>query len=376
MTNYNGFGLAGWDQYEDLTSLKKYIRANIGRLYDGHYINEIYFSQNTLSTGSKVACESFENGAIANIGKTELTVTLYAAADEATHAGVVCTLVYKSNDGVEHTALATGTDGLNTTQVAFVPAITDFYCAVSFTSSSTVSNENLEVSTAAGAAQYATITTTATAATEAQMFGVGSVYSRSHTDHPNADEKVNYLDYMTPWGEVKKCAVSTLTTTSSDEIIFYESDATTTVKDFWQPIAFHTNAVTTSDTNERLLCDVNAATNGGGGDVYGCIDEGMAHAKFSGWRAGEDGVTDTWFVGIGAHGFIETALGDMYLLYINLTPYGETIEKEIVIQFQDQVHHDFCIQLAADTEVTISIADIDAAGHVTVEAHYLVAKRI
>ena len=379
MTDYEGYGNAGWDKYESHETLKKYIHANIGRLYDGHNTNEITYINTLITEGAKVEVASDANGAISYIGKVEEEwVFCTAAADDETADGAIITLVYKSNDGVEHTTYGTFTEALTTTETSFDPEVLDGYCAISCTIDGAVTTQDVTVGVTGMGTPMATISNTAVAATEIQLFGIGAVYARSLTEDNAGDSTVQYLDYMTPWGEVKKNATCTLTTTCVNEIRFIESDGTTYVKDFWIPIWFGTSAATTAGTDERLLTDIDigANTDGSGGDVYGCIDQLVSSAQFSRMTAPEDGVADCWFVGIGCHGFIETALGDQYLVYVELTPKGSSYEKTIMIQFQENVHHEYCIQLEPDTDCTISVGDIDAAGHVTVEATYIVAKRI
>ena len=166
-----------------MDEVRPLINKEKGRLYAPNYCYEVQKLGRQTTTGSDVEFQATDSITITEPTKTELTVLLYAAANEATHASKTYTLVYKSNDGVQHTASATGTATLNDTAVAFTDttsgdAVTDFYCAVSFTVSAAFANTDVSVATSTPVI-YATITATATAATEAQLGGLGNIYGRS-----------------------------------------------------------------------------------------------------------------------------------------------------------------------------------------------------
>jgi len=387
MAGYEGYGQAGWRPFEDYSSLKKHINSGLGRIWDPDHTNEISFLNTQLSTGTLTEILSLENGAVSYIGKTELTLVGACSANDNAYDGMIVTCVYKSNDGVEHTATCTVDTDNSTNEIAFVDAttgaaVTDYYCCVSATS-----NTTLQAAETFGAGATGALTTEAggfviaaqtTAATEATMGGVGMVYCRSHSEDNAADSTVNYLDYMTPWGEVKKNCTSTLTTTSVNEIRFFESDGTTTVKDFYIPIWFGTSAATTANTHERLLTDsdIGANTDGSGSDVYGCINELVSSANFSRMTAPESGVADVWLGKVCARGFIANALGDQYIIQVTLTPKGQSYEKTLYFQFSEMMDREMCIPLAPDTSCTVKIADTATATNMTIKVQYIVAKRL
>ena len=379
-----GLGFAGWRRYEDYTTLKRYINANLGRLYDSHYTNEILLHGVQTTTGSSVELLSQENTAVSYIGKTELTLVGACSADDNAYIGMVVTLVYKSNDGIEHTATCSlaadssaEADFLDTAGVA----ITDYYCTVS-ASSSVVLNAAESFSAGATGALGSInfgfeIAAETTAATDATMGGVGNIYCRSTTEHDNADETVNYLDYMTPWGEVKRDATSTLTTTSVDEIRFIESDGTTYVKDFFIPLWFGTDTATTAGSDERLMTDSACSNvNGGGGDVYGCINQLTTSGCFSRMTTPEDGIADAWLGYVRFFAFQTNALADGYICQITFTPKGSTIEKTMTVQFSGCVTCELAIPLAPDTDVTMKVEDTVAETEFMFHVGYIVAKRM
>jgi hypothetical protein len=280
--------------YEDLPSLKKYIKANPARNDNGTItgfksgtISERLIKCWHLTTGTAAEVEMMTGSAIGQIGKTEVAVSLGASTNAASHNEKVFTLVYLDADGVSHTATATGTATLADTQVAFSPAITDFYCATSFTVSADFADQDVFVETTGSAVVWATISNAGTtlAATEAQLLGVGAAYLRGSTDHADSDSKIGYLCYVNPWGTIKY-AIGTIGTTGDAEVRFLEAtddgDGTTTViagnttvKDFYRVIWWRMSAAATANT-DFLITDADCSNiNGSGGDVYAYIPNGF-----------------------------------------------------------------------------------------------------
>ena len=91
----NGYGSAGWRNYEDYTSLKKHINKEKGTVYHPDYCYEIQKLGRQTTTGSDAEFQT--NAAITTTEptKTEVTVLLYGDADNASTNGDVYTLVYK-----------------------------------------------------------------------------------------------------------------------------------------------------------------------------------------------------------------------------------------------------------------------------------------
>ena len=279
--------------WSDYVSLKKYLEHKYGS-------NKMRYRQTDITqTGTAGAVELEDNDSIAigQIGKAEIAVSLGAAGDEATHNTVVFTLTYIDADGESHTATATGSAGLATTQVAFVPPITDFYAATSFTASADFDTQDVYVETTGSTAVWATITAagTVTAATEAQLLGVGAIYGRSHTNHNDADGAILYLEYATPQGTIKFGHCTIDTTDGTTEVRFFEATATTTdilndtltattttVKDYYRTRRHWTNQTPTSNCHEHLITDAACSNvDGSGGDVYGVIKEGAYYEIFT-----------------------------------------------------------------------------------------------
>ena len=214
-----------WRQYEDLESLKKYIASNASlalpaaraKKYDIDHIYEIQTHLTQSSTGTQAELESTDSIAISQIGKTEVTLELAAAADDASHEDVVFTVTWKDNEGNSYTSEATGTAGLATTPVAFAtPVTTTVYEVTAFTASADFDNQDVYAMVNGGAI-YATITAAGTVleATNDQMIGVGTMYGRTHTNHDDGDGDVLHMDYFTPWGDFVKNATCTINTPRS-----------------------------------------------------------------------------------------------------------------------------------------------------------------
>jgi hypothetical protein len=360
--------------YEDLSSLKKAIRSNPITYNTSSMITHVkHITQ--LTTGTEVEIEGGSpTAAIAQIGKTEIAVSLGASTNAASHNTVVFTLVYKDQDGVSHTATATGTATLADTQVAFSPAITDFYCATSFTASADFADQDVFVETTASTTVWATIsaTGTTTAATEAQLLGVGAIYGRGSADHEDMDAKIHYLCYVTPWDEIK-FGHCTHTATSSDEIRFFEATddgdgtttaTTTTVKDFYRILWWRTSAAATAN-GYFIITDADCANvNGSGGDVYGAILTGndcygtSRHYARNGYS--------TWVANIKISSWALIAADDAIIvkLYPTVKDFALT---PIQFEFTGCIEYSRPIPLEPGTDFYMTVYDNAAAVDVCVE---------
>lgn len=219
------------------------------------------YHQGQTSTAAYAEFVNDSGETVAAIGKTELTLKLYGDGDNPSTNGKVYTLVYKDADGVEHTAKATATATINGTKVDFVPAVTDFYCPVSFTASAADANVEVYAATAA-AAVYCTISTTTTSSTDAQMEGVGSIEVSQKTDQDNSTPTYSIL-YWTPWYE-RKLATVTLGAVQNTPV--KPEVNSVDVKDFYRLIAFYN-----SDTTAVVALDEMLIENIANDTVYGVI---------------------------------------------------------------------------------------------------------
>jgi len=383
-----------WRNYEDYASLKKYVWSNSDKsskkTYDRDAIYEINTHITQTSTGTQAELESTDSIAIAQIGATELTVLLYGDADNASTNGKIYTLVYKDSAGDSHTVVGTGTATLNATKVAFVPAVADFYEAVSFTPSAADANVNVYVATAAGAI-YATIATTETATNPDACLGVGTMYGRTHTNHNDGDGDVLHMDYFTPWGDFVKNATCTIdTTTGTDEIIFRKTTtagATQTLvngtavtsslnaNDIWYIIDHWTNSAPTANTHEHIVTDADCGNvDGSSGDVYGVIKEGEFSSTFTRLRVpvGFDG----WVAYFRLKAPPVTAAGDVVAALQYFFPDGYSTRKVNGVTFHQKDEPDIPpIKLEEETDYYITVADVGNAQEVVYTAHYIIAKR-
>jgi len=326
--------------YEDMASLKKYIRSRPDKwdISTAHALDRELIQ---LSTGTAVEVENTDSIAISQIGRAEIAVKLGAGADEGTHNTVVFTLVYNDQDGVSHTCVATGTATLATTQVAFVPAIADFYAATSFTSSATFATEDVIVETSASTEVWATITATATAATEAQLLGTGAIYVRAHTNHADSLSKVVFGEYLSAYGTIKYFHGTTDGADGTTEVRIFEATRTlgvyaaitTTVKDFYRFRTLYTTTTPTTNSHEWLITDAACGNvDGSSGDIYGVILEGSVQWATS--RYTPPVGYDAWIANIHANAAI-SATADAYILgHVHTHDQGQI--EETVLHYFDR----------------------------------------
>lgn len=245
-------------------------------------------------TAAYVELAEVDSQTVADIGKAEVTVELYGDADNASTNNKVYTLVYLDADGESHTAVGTGTATLNGTPVAFVPAATDFYEAVSFTASASDANVNVSAKVSGGTI-YATIATTTTAATEVLMWGVGSITFKSAANGAGDRSKAAYLTYLNNLYELKY-AICTTGADATTAVRWYEATyaagvyttTTTTVKDFYRvrELRFSVAAA-----GRMLIYDL-----GGSTTIYGVIKATYWEAQLTRFYAQKD--FTAWIVNV------------------------------------------------------------------------------
>lgn len=250
--------------YHDYETLLRYIRDQ-----GAHepFIDVKSIAQ--TGTAAYVELAEVDSQTVADIGKAEVTVQLYGDADDAATNTLTYTLVYLDADGESHTAVGTGTATLNGTPVAFVPAVTDFYEAVSFTASAAQAAVNVSAKVAAGSI-FATIAVNTTAATEALLWGVGSITFKSAADNASDRKKDAYLTYLNHLYELKY-AICTTGAAATTAVRWYEATyangvytaTTTSVKDFYRVRELRFSVAA---TGRMLIYDL-----GGSTTIYGVI---------------------------------------------------------------------------------------------------------
>ena len=366
--------------YCDYNSLNRYVHSRVG----GHYSEAHAFHTNLtmLTTGTDDELEADDGIALSYIGRTEVTLVLSGDGDNASTTGKLYTFVYKDRDGVEHTTVGTGTATLNGTPVAFVPACSDFYCPVSFTASAADANVNVIALVAAGAT-HATISTTTTAATEAQLIGIGAVYGRSHTEHGDADSKVHYMEYLTGYGTVKY-GHCTQTTTSVNEIRFFEGTydistdlvtaTTTTVKDFYRVRRLWTLTTPTANSHEWILTDADCGNvDGSSGDIYGLILEGKYESIMTRYTCPVG--YDAWVAKIDVAAAV-SADADSYTFTQTWVNRYSAITHVCLWEFTYTLHKEDPILLDELTDVIFTINDLATADNISGDIVIMEAKLV
>lgn len=379
-----GYGQAGWARYEDYQSLKRFIHSEKNILYSGDYCWEIQKLGRQTTTGSDAEFQMTDSITITEPSKTEVEIELYSDGDHEDSAGIIATLVYKSNDGLTHTATATATTTTNGTPIDFVGSVTgtkvtDFYCPVSMSISEADANQILY---AADPSQvvYCTVAQGQTEARDTlanqELEGTGNLYVRFHTDNAAGDGAIVNIDYITPWGEVVKDCVGTITDAASTYRVLQSDD--TPVKDCWRIISLISDTAPTGDTHELYVVNDLAGTldnvDGSGLDVPAVITEASVTGYDLRFSAPESAVADVWLGSLKAHSLFGAA-GDAIELKIHLTPYGNTTEKTLVAQYSGVAAHDFCIKLQPDTDCWCEVNDIGNARKTTVLLTYIWATK-
>ena len=347
MANQGNLSIGQAPHYEDEASLKKWIRSRQD-LWITKDLKMWRFIRNQTGTAEAVEIEEKGGQTIAQIGKTELTVFLAGDADNASTNTNTYAFTYKDSAGVDHTVAGTGTATLNGTPVAFVPAVTDYYCSVSFTGPEDA-NVNVYVATTAIAAIYATITKGgAVAATEDQLLGVGAIYGRMETNSNDSDGMILDLDYITPWGEVVEAALCTINTTDgTTEIRFYKADTLTTVKDFYRCRYLEGNQIPTTNTHTAQITNLDNSA------IYNVIEELCIKSLHSRYMVPLN--RDSWLSHICVNQAIATNL-DVYMT-ISYTPYGDTIATtcKIAVPNNNLFGVPVMLRLAALSEISFTV---------------------
>jgi len=337
--------------FENYESVHKFLRHT-----KGDKVAEYFAQHKQLSTNTLVEVRENAGETVVDIGKTELAITLTCTADDAYYTGALITLVYKNSDGLQKTAIATGTATLNATPVAFVPAIADYYCPVSLISNKeTQAGETLTI--ISGGSTYGTIAAESTDALDTALIGVGSIYG---SEAANQDDTgyIATTEYLTPWGELKE-ATWTFPADSSVATAFIGTDGKV-VKDFYRKRTFEMD---NAAIDECRIC--NAAKDA----IYAAIE--VANYE----------CFDTRFMALGS------AYGKSYFgeLICSSTIITDVMTVSITYTAKDRnpttVEHDFFVnelniippfELEPLSEVTIKIKDQNVAhGNVNVFAKYL-----
>lgn len=236
--------------FEDYISLKKYVKSKYSNL---EQISECFLHRTQTTPTSATPVEFEETGGltISDAGKTAKTLVMAASANNNTYDGKTITIHYLTNTGTAKTAVGTFNSTDSTTEVAFVPAVTDFYCwdlenytisTVIVASVAAAAGEAFYIGTTGLTAEirYATIDAAATVATQAKLFGVGNLYGAEESNTAGDVGKVVTMKYWTPWG-TKKTATITLAANTTTIQRFIKSDGTY-VQDFYRRYEFETTA--------------------------------------------------------------------------------------------------------------------------------------
>jgi hypothetical protein len=376
--------------YEDYASLKKYIGSALGRKYDHMFLHR--FSFNQAGTGSEVEFEEKGGLTIADIGKTELTVVGAMSANDDDYDGAIATLVYYSNDGVQHTATCTINTTDSTTEVDFLDvetglvAVVDYYCPVSLSLSMSVKAGHTFGMGATGALTYGVIQAEESEAVDDDLIGVGQVYTRYSHDASDYYEAKQYYSYITPWGEVKYAYSQQDDTDSTTEVKLYEVEIDTggftsgdwslenllahgtakspvvSVKDFWRR-QYITTEVTPGSGHNMVICNSDMSA------IYGVVEESNYESYHSRFVAPVG--SETWLGRITAsQSVIVNVVCNVTMYY---TPLGEEHQHSIILPIANNSisQIDPIIPIEPGTEVKFTI--LGNLSSLTLDIHFLEA---
>ena len=321
-------------QYEDYSSLKKYIRKNEDT-WDK--MNLIRFTRNQAGTAGVVEIEEKGGQTIAFKGKTGLTLVVASDVNDNAYDTHTVHIRYITTTGTKGYCSAIYDPTATTTEVAFTDdatgliPVTDFYMpdtetygTLAVVSSVAVqAGDNVCIGVTgvvAGIADpdicFIKILAAATSPTLANCHGVGSLWGRSETDHLDCYGSIMTMDYVTPWGLVVEGATCTIDGANSEtEIKWFKSNGTDYVMDYYRTRTLSIDVAGTTNTHSLQICDYDNAA------IYGVIEELLYEAYFSRYMCPVG--RDAWF----AHFCISQAIATVLDCYMTITitsPYGET----------------------------------------------------
>jgi len=275
--------------YEDLKSFKIDL-SNHGYTKKCRQLN---IEVTTDGGSTPIELEALDGVTIAEIGKTEIEIKVSIAdGDDGDYADETLTIHYLDADLVQHSAVCTMTDSMDTTAVAFTPAVTDFYCFDTdhYTPEECVvssieikTGDTLIVHTTGNEAIiWATISAGKTTSTDAQMFGVGTIYGRAETDNALYDGQYLTLDYLTPTNKLVEGVTMVFEDDASDEGRFINARGYY-VNDFYRRRTLISSVAPEAGKN-MVICDSNMS------NIYGVIQPAYKMSIHSKWRVrDEDG---------------------------------------------------------------------------------------
>lgn len=396
------------ESYESLESLKRYINQATGRLYQPKKNYEFLPHVSVATTNIAAEFESTDAAtiAISQIGKAEETWVCGAAGNDNLLDGAIVTCIYKNASGTIKSASATIDSTNSTTEVPYVPAITDGYECLKTSSDTATPAGNAIVTGVTGfATPVSNIAAAATSSTAATSAGVGTMYGRSDTDHNDADGAVMHLNYFTPWGDkvenatctidttdgkteirvLKTIAAGALQTTVNGTVVAYSASpenawdiaytVSTTANDIWFITKLWTNTAPTTNTHEFIITDSNrGAADGTGGDIYAIIVELEYNSVQTRLRvpAGFTG----WVGSFKVNCQPTNAIADNYTIVMYYTAKGDTVRSVLQWQIAGCVQYEPCIELEPETDVYFTILDAAATTNATLCCHYLLSKEV
>lgn len=360
MVNIGKVGVGNAPHFEDEASLKQWIRKqNIYKAEETTLFRSII---NQAGTGSEVELAEKGGLTISQKGKTELTLVMASDTDDNAYDTKTVTIHYRTAAGTAKTAVATFNAANSTTEVAFVPAVTDFYCwdLISYTAATVIvssvavqAGDNVYIGTTGLTAEirYATIAAAATYPVHTTLFGVGHIWGAEETNTAGDVGKVITLSYYTPWGLVRTASFTLAADTTTIQRLV-NTDTSLVVCDFYR-----LRSMTTTAAAGKYICIAHDADKLAGtaalDTFYGVIEEGYHESMHTAYLSRYN--CDCWLSMICCNNAVATNI-DTYLK-LTYTPYGDTVAHVCMIALSNNNVSKIepMLQLAEATDVKFEI---------------------
>lgn len=348
--------------FEDYETLHKHLRH-----INGDKAVERLFRYQQLTTNTAVEVSEKGGLTISDAGKTAITLVAASDTNDNAYDTKTITIHYYTNAGVAKTAVATYDPDNTTTEVAFVPAVTDFYCwnlddytaATCIVSSVAVqAGDNVYIGTTgmvAGAEKrYATIVAAATSAAAATMFGVGNLFGAEEANTAGDVGKVITLEYCNPWGKIR---TATITLAANTTTIQRFALTVGSVMDFYRV----RKMTTTGAAGKYVVAGIDADKVVGTvalDTYYAVIEEANYQSVHSRYMC--PATTEK----VGYLGEIMASfpsVADIITITVIFTPYGKTLSSTITRDIFGAGKVDLPFKLEPLSEVTLKVNDGNVA---------------
>ena len=291
---------------------------------------------------------------------------LACETNDNAYDGHYATAIWDNTSGTRTTSIGTYNTTDTTTEVAFVPPMTNAVALISFESSVAIqAGDNMYIGVTGMVADATKrrghIAAAATVALDDGdgLLGIGSIEVVQKTDQVGTDGGHTYeFDYVTIWGALKSASVDLDAADTTTAVYPVDSDGAT-IKDFWRLRDDEFDMLATDELFIQRLTVFGAAA------IYAVVKAAnykSVHTRF--------GATTTSYLGNIEVGF--PTVGELLTVQVTYTPYGETLAQVLSMDYLGHGILEVAERLQPGTEVKILINDGAVAGaNANVIARYL-----